>query len=628
MVRLRVAGKLSAFSLFIFFLVNAPQVLLADNLYTEFELGITRKVACFQESDSLSGRLILESPNRVTDLSRRKVRRLVRRFRTKLRELRSQFLLRTSPTTPKIRYRYRASRTLMRSFVERSLTCQRTATALNCLNALERDSVVSGVAGETLRIPLPLDARCASVLDATLNEEPIFGAVVLEQGALFYQSYSTDVTTDSFSVRYLSRALIPTTLSREVTYFLNLQSGDREESVDDESKETTNEPESTPTQTPESSPTPLPTPSETPSPTPSPTPFPTPTPPPTLCANPDDFVQLPSLNESPYASQHGLTRCGDLNILPANYQAGSSIMVGVGLSFRGAITAENPYGWNVDFKQRGLLTEGFWALNFLMERLETMNMKEVWFWGWAGQHVADSEIELASMPWYLNDLHTPAMKATWPAFRDYWKGRGFSFGLYLGSVNHPNFGTSTNPNHRYLKRSDYPFIVDTVQRIADDGFSGVGLDAFVLIMSLLDCPDYNIPNCGATWTPGPNGPRDPGLALDLLTTLKENPNLSHLKFLTESRVPYGYHLQAASNLSVIAPPSLQGQSVWPTADEVLPTPLEHLINPGSEIIQLIGLSGWHSVDEVAHALNVVFSLGHRPMLDYLALRETGIIIPP
>ena len=332
-------------------------------------------------------------------------------------------------------------------------------------------------------------------------------------------------------------------------------------------------------------------------------------------------IELPSRKESPFGSQHGPQTAETLQVFPAEYTRRSEPVVGIMLSFRGTADANpdsNPRGWRRRYTE--LPKQGWTALDPYMEQLEELGFREVWFWGWSGQHPDVGGLSREVMPWFGDDGHTPIMRATWPDFVARWKRRGFTFGYWLGGVAIPNFGTTERPEHRYITRRDFQYVADTLARMRRLGFEAVGLDAFKWILVQRDMPWW------ANWRTNHAGPRDPGIAMALLDHLKRDRRLSGMYICTENRAPYGEVLAARPTFQLLSSTS-RPRGKRPTVETLQPPEIENVVNPGHEIIMMLSTDGW-TLEEYDAAMARINAYGYRPAVAIEVLFQTGLMHKP
>ena len=332
----------------------------------------------------------------------------------------------------------------------------------------------------------------------------------------------------------------------------------------------------------------------------------------------DIVVELPSRQAEPFGSQHGPQTRATLVVHPAAYTRRSDPMVGIMLSFRGTADMEaatNPRGWRRRF--RTLPEQGWDVLDPYMEQLHDLGYREVWFWGWSGQHPNRGGLSAEVMPWFGDEGHTPVMRDTWPAFVARWKARGVTFGFWLGGIAIPNVGSILDPDHHYITRDDFEFVADTLDEIRRHGFEAVGLDAFNWILAQRDVPEW------ANWGANHAGPRERGIAMGLLDHLREDRRLRGLRLVTENRAPYGPVLAAAPTLqlfsSVAAP-----RGVRPTVATLQPPDIENAVNPGHEIIMMLSTDGW-TRQEYDMAMERIIAFGYRPAVAFEVLMQVGLV---
>ncbi len=332
----------------------------------------------------------------------------------------------------------------------------------------------------------------------------------------------------------------------------------------------------------------------------------------------DVIIELPSRREAPFGSQHGPQTRATLNVLPAEYDRRSDMMVGIMLSFRGTADAErdtNPRGWRRRFSD--LPEQGWDTLDPYMEQLKDLGVREVWFWGWAGQHPNRGGLSGEVMPWFGDEGHTDVMRESWPAFVSRWKGRGFTFGYWLGGIAIPNVGTILEPDHHYITRADFDYIADTLHEIRRSGFDAVGLDAFKWILAQRDRPEW------ANWRANHTGERDPGIAMALLERIRTDQRLRGMRVVTENRAPYGEILAAAPTLQLFSSTAAPRGS-RPMVTTIEPTDIEDVVNPGHEIIMMLSTDGW-TRQEYDLALERITANGYRPAVAFEVLIQVGLV---
>lgn len=346
-----------------------------------------------------------------------------------------------------------------------------------------------------------------------------------------------------------------------------------------------------------------------------------------LPAQPATFtITLPTQQQMPYGSQWGTQNQDTLLVYPAQYEAHSNAVVAISLSYPSATPTENnPYVWNNEFRGVNpdrflLMEEGFGVVSDLMQMVYDAGYREVWFWGLGGQHAMNSDLAEQALPWLLQDVWTQPMIDTWPDFVEEWKGKGMKLGVYIGSVCFPNTGTTTSPVHSWLTRDHFEYIGDTVKHAKDMGFDVVGLDAFVWILSMRDMPEW-----ATNWQPVPGvGPRDKGIALDLITYLRNRPDLQGMEYFGESMLPYGKFLASLAALELMFPqahPSphfknittLEGPEVYDR------------VNPGRELIKMLSGNFQWPEWEYNALRQKCDEWNYRLCIDYRVLQQMGEI---
>ncbi|MEQ8844068.1 MAG: hypothetical protein RIB58_04365 [Phycisphaerales bacterium] len=330
-------------------------------------------------------------------------------------------------------------------------------------------------------------------------------------------------------------------------------------------------------------------------------------------------ITLPSRQDEPWASQHGPQTRASLDVWPAEYSRQENPIVGIMLTYRGIADAQpetNPRGWRRRYAD--LPDKGWTVLDPILEDLESLGYREVWFWGWPGEHnIVDGRSSLV-MPWYNTDGHTEIMRQTWPEFVRRWKARGFRFGYWLGGVAIPNHGTTEQPNHQYITKRDIDYVVDTVAAIRDEGFEAVGLDAFVWILAQRDMPDW------ANWRmTNHTGRREPGIARELLKSLRDDPRLRGMRIVTENRAPHGELLSMAPTFQLMSS-AASPRGNRPTVATLQPPIIEDLVNPGHEIIMMLSTSGWTRA-EFDDAMAKIYGYGYRPAVAIEVLYQIGML---
>ncbi|MCA9309561.1 MAG: hypothetical protein KDA21_00005 [Phycisphaerales bacterium] len=329
-------------------------------------------------------------------------------------------------------------------------------------------------------------------------------------------------------------------------------------------------------------------------------------------------IQLPARQDEPFGSQHGPQTRSTLQVFPAEYSRRTDPMVGIMLSFRGTADSEaatNPRGWRRRFQT--LPEQGWDTLDPWMEQLEELGFREVWFWGWSGQHPNTGGLSAEVMPWFGDDGHTDIMRASWPGFVQRWRARGFTFGYWLGGIAIPNVGTTLRPEHHYITRADFGYVADTLDDIRRHGFEAVGLDAFNWILAQRDLPEW------ANWKANHTGPRDRGIGLALLETLSNDRRLRGMRIVTENRAPYGPVLAAAPTLQLFSSTAAP-RGVRPTVATLQPPDIEDVVNPGHEIIMMLSTDGW-TRQEYDLALERITAFGYRPAIAFEVLMQAGLI---
>ena len=327
-------------------------------------------------------------------------------------------------------------------------------------------------------------------------------------------------------------------------------------------------------------------------------------------------VDFPTRQERPFGSQHGATIMSDVDVMPAEYLRQSEPFVAIPLSWKGTADQEpdNPRGWRRRY--RDLPTQGWSVLDPYMQQIEDFGVREVWFWGWSGQHPDQGGYTRTVMPWFGTDGHTPIMRQTWSDFVERWQARGFTFGYWLGGSAIPNFGTITEPEHRYITREDFDHVADTLVDIRNHGFDAVGLDAFKWIMVQVDMPRW------ANWQSGPLGYRDKGISLDLLDHLRHDERLGGMHIVTENRVPYGEYLAKTPTFQLFSSTG-KPRGHRPTIETITPPTFENIVNPGHEIIMMVSTDGW-TRDEYDASMARLVEYGYRQAVTIEVLFEVGI----
>ncbi len=341
---------------------------------------------------------------------------------------------------------------------------------------------------------------------------------------------------------------------------------------------------------------------------------------------PETFtITLPSQHDAPYGSQWGTHNQDSLLVYPAQYQAYTNTIVSLPLSFHQMNPpADNPRAWNYEFRGPTpdnfvLMEQGFPIVDGMMQMIYDAGYREVWIWGFSGNHIMNSQLATVSMSWLSLDGWTQPMIDTWPAFAQKWKNKGVKLGIYLGAINSPNFGTTLSPNHRWITRDDFEYIGDTVKQAKDLGFDVVAWDAFIWILSMRDMPEW------ANWGPAPGvGPRDKGISLDLMSYLRNRPDIQGIEYCGESMLPYGKFLAALPALELMTPndePNIHFDSLNTLED---PTIYDR-VNPGREIIKMLG--GHHEWDQAEY--NAIKAkcqdYNYRLCVDYRVLQQMGEI---
>ena len=333
----------------------------------------------------------------------------------------------------------------------------------------------------------------------------------------------------------------------------------------------------------------------------------------------DWSMEFPSRKEEPFASQHGPQTAQTVNILPAKYQRRGNAILGIPLSTTGyhneSRTNTDPRLWNRRFRK--VTTQGFTALDPVMEEAVRLGFREVWFWGFSGMHEDVGGLSQEAMPWLHTDAHTEAMRRSWPEFVRRWNDRGVRFGVWLGGVAVPNFGSTLRPEHRWITRDDFDYVGDTLLRAKRLGFDAVGLDAFSWILSRRDQPEW------ANWRANDTGPREPGIGLDLLQYLNTRPDIQDMYFCTETRAPYGEILAEAPTLFLIAS-TTKPRKKRPTLDTLEPPAIEDVVNPGHEMIGMLSTDGW-TLSEYKAMRNKLDEYGYRTAVNLNVLYEVGLI---
>ncbi|MEQ8844069.1 MAG: hypothetical protein RIB58_04370 [Phycisphaerales bacterium] len=257
-------------------------------------------------------------------------------------------------------------------------------------------------------------------------------------------------------------------------------------------------------------------------------------------------------------------------------------------------------------------------LDPVMERALEMGFREVWFWGFSGMHDRRDSLSYEVMPWFHLDAHTPVMKQTWPDFVEKWKGRGLRFGLWLGGIAAPNFGSTLEPKHRWITRADFEFVGETIARADDAGFDAVGLDAFSWILAKRDRPEW------AKWKmTNDTGQRQPGIAMDLLEYLHQRPDTRDVRLYTETRAPYGPFLAEAPTWFLMSSRN-NPKPGKPTVEQLEPPKIEDVVNPGHEIVGMISINGW-TLDEYREARRKLDAWGYRTAVNINVLYEVGLM---
>lgn len=342
-------------------------------------------------------------------------------------------------------------------------------------------------------------------------------------------------------------------------------------------------------------------------------------------AEPETFtITLPTQQQMPYGSQWGTQNQDSLLVYPAQYQSYSHPIVALPLSFPSHNAPdENPRNWNYEFRGPDpdhflLMEEGFEIVNGMMQMIYDAGYREVWFWGFSGDHVHNTETAEISMPWLLLDGWTQPMRDTWPAFSQHWQNKGMKLGVYLGAINTPNFGTTMNPEHRWITRDDFEFVGDTVKQAKDMGFDVVAFDAFVWILSMRDMPEW------ANWGPSSVGPRDKGISLDLMAYLRNRPDLQGVEYCGESMLPYGKFLAAIPALELMLPTAYPSPH-FKNLNTLEDAEIYDRVNPGRELIKM--LSGNHPwpVSEYNALKAKCAQENYRLCIDYRVLQQMGEI---
>ncbi len=340
---------------------------------------------------------------------------------------------------------------------------------------------------------------------------------------------------------------------------------------------------------------------------------------------PETFtITLPAQMESPYGSQWGTQNQDTLLVYPAQYEAHSNTIIALPLSFPSHNAPdENPRNWNYEFRGVDpehfvLMEERFDIVDGMMQMIHDAGYREVWFWGFSGDHVHNSETAEISMPWLHLDGWTQPMIDTWPAFSQRWRDAGMKLGLYLGAINTPNFGTTLNPEHRWITRDDYEFVGDTVKQAKDMGFEVVAFDAFVWILSMRDMPEW------ANWGPTSVGPRDKGIALDLISYLRNRPDLQGVEYAGESMLPYGKFVAAIPPLELVTP-NAEPSPYFDSLNTLEDPEIFDRVNPGREIIKMLGGYTQWPVAEYNGLKAKCAEYNYRMCIDYRVLQQMGEI---
>jgi len=318
-------------------------------------------------------------------------------------------------------------------------------------------------------------------------------------------------------------------------------------------------------------------------------------------------------------------RVEDIVLHPAKYQRRTTPFVGITLSHGNAARnnpVNNPRGWV--HRYRDLPDVGFDSpnLNYDMEALYELGVREVWFWEWSGQHAFPNPRAETMMAWFTPEVHTPIMRETWPQFVSRWQARGMRFGFWLGAISFPNMGTAEAPEHMPIMREYFDFIADTIAQIKAEGFDAVGLDAYTWILSQRDSPEW------ANWSPNQHGPRDKGIGLALLRMLNTDPRLNGMHFTTEARIPFGEHLAEAGTLKAVTNRGDSNPRSRPTVDTLERPVFEDIVNPGHEITMLVMDAGsapdW-TISEFTLLLARLGQYGYRTGINIQVLKEIDAI---
>lgn len=330
-------------------------------------------------------------------------------------------------------------------------------------------------------------------------------------------------------------------------------------------------------------------------------------------------IELPSRKEEPFASQHGVQTAETIRILPAKYQRQGNPILAIPLSTTGYHnehrTNDDPQLWSRRYRK--VQTEGFDALDPVIQSGYELGFREVWFWGFSGMHANVGGLSQEAMPWLHTDAHTPAMRRSWDGFVQRWNRKGVRFGVWLGGVAVPNFGSTLRPEHRWITRDDFDYVASTLAKAKALGFDAIGLDAFSWILSKRDMPEW------ARWKANETGPREPGIGLDLLQYLNARSDLDGLHVVTETRVPYGELLAENPTLFLIA--SRTKPRGKRTTIETLEAPtIENVVNPGHEIIGMLSTDGW-TLAEYEALRNKLDAWGYRTAVNINVLYEIGLV---
>lgn len=256
----------------------------------------------------------------------------------------------------------------------------------------------------------------------------------------------------------------------------------------------------------------------------------------------------------------------------------SNTIVQMTMSLNSFIAPDNPAGFSTNRHPSVQWWQGrFDAIDYIMEQLHAMGLREVWFWNLFGRHDPDHPGTNGHdvMPWYLPDNKHPDWDASWTAFRARWRARGMRLGFWMGGVAVPNLGTAAAPNLVAMTGpDDFEYVGDTLAALRHtEGFDAVGLDFTTPIRTF---------NGGAR--------RGADMLVAFFDYLRSREDLDGLYYCGERAPEPGRCFGAApANLWGMSTRSAGGTSVRPTLDDLLTTAQYGYdsLNPGHELITLV-----------------------------------------